>query len=389
MGVRRAVATAALCGSYVCCMLTGCRTRTTTPKVATPEVTAGSDLQYQQCAHVRQAICETAGQKSSECRSAQYTLPLLSAKACSALLEEEPQIVARLRLIRAPCLGLVERLCQDLGPETEVCEVVRAQTAAFSVQRCSSMMTRYHDVLSTLRDIEQGNKVLTLPERSLVAEGDRPSFGPPDASVVLVEFSDFQCPYCRGAAQTVLALRKRLENRVRFVFRQLPLPFHAHAQLAAEAALAAHAQGKFWPFHDLLFANQKALTRGDLERYAAAIGLEMQAFRQSLDEHRYASEVANDIAIANRVHVSGTPTLFLNGRRIANPSNTAAVLKAVLEESEFQKNAPQQTQVMLLRASLGPGLRSSPELSVDGETESMLGSLGSEGVPGRPRVQKD
>jgi protein-disulfide isomerase len=181
----------------------------------------------------------------------------------------------------------------------------------------------------------------------LVADGDRPSFGPADAKVVVVEFSDFQCPYCRGAAQTVNAIQLRFARQVRFVFRQFPLPFHAEAHLAAEAALAANAQGKFWPFHDALFANQKALGRRDLEAYASAIGLDLDAFRRSLDEHRYAPVIAEDIAIGSQVHVSGTPTLFINGRRVSNPSDTPAVLQAV-REALVSESARQQHEEVLL-----------------------------------------
>jgi protein-disulfide isomerase len=299
------------------------------------------------CAHVRLAICKTAGTNSSECRSAQYTLPLLSEKTCAALRADESNMLARLRAIRQPCITLVERLCSDLGPDSDVCEVVQVQTAAFTVKRCNNMLTRYADVLGTLREIAQGTKILTLPEQSLVAEGNRPAFGPAEAKVVLVEFSDFQCPYCKGAAESIREVENRFSSQVRFVFRQFPLPFHPNAQLAAEAALAAHAQGKFWAFHDLLFTHQQALTRRDLERYAATIGLDMDLFRRNLDEHRYASDVAEDIGIGNQVHVSGTPTLFVNGRRVANPSNTPAVLKAVHEALMTELSRSKHDQVML------------------------------------------
>ncbi len=120
-------------------------------------------------------------------------------------------------------------------------------------------------------------------------------------------------------------------TKVRFVFRQFPLSFHAHAHLAAEAALAAHAQGKFWLLHDLLFAHQAALQRSDIEAYAASAGLNMSAFRKSLDENSFNTEVAEDIDIGNQVHVQGTPTMFINGKRVANPSDTPAVLNAIHE----------------------------------------------------------
>jgi protein-disulfide isomerase len=330
-------------------LLFGCRSYAPKAATAAPSNSsvAVSDVRSSKCAHVAQAICDTAGQKSSECRATKYTLPLLSPKACTALLAEENDIVARVRAIRRPCLTLVERLCRDLGSDTEFCEVVQAQTAAFTVERCATMLGRYDELLNTLRGIAQGQGVLTSPEQSLLAAGDRPSFGPLDAKVVVVEFSDFQCPFCRGAARTVAAIQMQFARQVRFVFRQFPLTSHPNAHLAAEAALAANAQGKFWQFHDALFANQKALSRRDLETYAAAVGLDVTAFRQSLDEHRYASAVAEDVAIGTQLHVNGTPTLFINGRRVSNPSDTPGVLRAV-REALINESAPSQQEQVLL-----------------------------------------
>src|SRR5262249_25460378 len=101
---------------------------------------------------------------------------------------------------------------------------------------------------------------------------------------------------------------------VRLVWKDSPLPFHTNAQLAAEAARAAGAQGKFWPMHDLLLANQNALARTNLEGYAAELKLDVAAFRAALDDHRYAKEVAADIAEAKNFGAGGTPTFFVNGR---------------------------------------------------------------------------
>jgi protein-disulfide isomerase len=129
----------------------------------------------------------------------------------------------------------------------------------------------------------------------------------------------------------VREIRAKFEHQVRFVFRQFPLSIHANAHLAAEAALAAHAQGKFWELHDLLFAHQTALQRSDIEGYAVSIGLNLVAFRKGLDQRSFDTEVAEDIHIGNQVHVQGTPTMFINGKRVANPSDTPAVLNAIHE----------------------------------------------------------
>jgi Na+/H+ antiporter NhaA/protein-disulfide isomerase len=139
--------------------------------------------------------------------------------------------------------------------------------------------------------------------------------GPADSPVTLVEYGDFECPYC-GQAEPVV--RELLANYgdVRYVWRHLPLSdVHPHAQLAAEAAEAAAAQGAFWPMRDLLFQHQDALTARDLLEYAARLGLDVERFRDDLRQHAGAARVAEDVDSADLSGVAGTPTFFINGRR--------------------------------------------------------------------------
>lgn len=140
--------------------------------------------------------------------------------------------------------------------------------------------------------------------------------GAENALVTIVEFSDFECPFCSKVGPTIERILEAFPDEVRIVWKNSPLPFHKRAGLAAEAALAAHAQGKFWEFHDKLFANQRALDRSDLERYAQELGLDMTAFRQALDAGTYKARIAEDQALAERVNARGTPNLFVNGRQI-------------------------------------------------------------------------
>jgi protein-disulfide isomerase len=134
------------------------------------------------------------------------------------------------------------------------------------------------------------------------------------AKVTIIEYSDYQCPFCARVEETLARIQKDYGQVVRLVWKDHPLPFHDHAELAAEAARAAFAQGKFWPMHDLLMANQKALSRADLESYAAELKLDLGAFRSALDDHRYAQAIAADIAEAKNFGALGTPTFFINGR---------------------------------------------------------------------------
>jgi protein-disulfide isomerase len=147
----------------------------------------------------------------------------------------------------------------------------------------------------------------------------QPSRGPANALVTLVLFTDFECPFCSRVAPTLEAILQQYGTDVRLVLRNNPLPFHSHAQLAAEAALEAFAQGgdsAFWRYHDLLFANQRALERADLESYARQIGLDMPRFVQALDTHAHAAAIDADRALAAQLGATGTPTVFVNGKLV-------------------------------------------------------------------------
>ncbi|MET9109621.1 Na+/H+ antiporter NhaA [Streptomyces zhihengii] len=153
--------------------------------------------------------------------------------------------------------------------------------------------------------------------------------GPRQADVTIVEYGDFECPYC-GQAEPVLRELLGSDDEVRYVWRHLPLTdVHPNAQLAAEAAEAAARQDRFWDMHDLLLTRQDALTGPDLLRYAQQIGLDVERFRQELEQHRGARQVAEDVDSADLSGVSGTPTFFINGRRHHGAYDIAALTKAV------------------------------------------------------------
>jgi Na+/H+ antiporter NhaA len=140
--------------------------------------------------------------------------------------------------------------------------------------------------------------------------------GPEDAPVTLVEYGDFECPYCGRAEPSVRQLLSDMGDDVRYVWRHLPLTdVHPHAQLAAEVAEAAASQGRFWEMHDLLLDNQDALRGPDLIRYAEQIGLDLDRFRREVKGHEHAARVARDLESAELSGVSGTPTFFINGQR--------------------------------------------------------------------------
>ncbi|MCC2641279.1 MAG: oxidoreductase precursor [Nitrospira sp.] len=147
-----------------------------------------------------------------------------------------------------------------------------------------------------------------------VSTDDDPSTGPTAAPVTIVEFSDFQCPFCKRSAGVVKEVLRAYGEKVRFVYRDYPTPNHIHAQQAAEAAQCAGAQGKFWVYHDLLFEHQQTGLGWDFNGLAQQASMDMAAFSHCLDTHEYASEVEADLRDALNVGVTSTPTFFINGR---------------------------------------------------------------------------
>ncbi|MGY1636100.1 Na+/H+ antiporter NhaA [Geodermatophilus sp. SYSU D00742] len=180
-----------------------------------------------------------------------------------------------------------------------------------------------------------------------------------DAPLTLVEYGDFECPFCGRATGAVEELRERFGDRLRYVFRHVPLvDVHPHARLAAEAAEAAAAQGRFWEMHDELFAAQDRLTPGDLLDHAAAIGLDVQRFARDLGAGRHARRVEEDVESAEASGVEGTPTFFVNGRRHAGPYDAdtlaAALLATAGPDAGSAGPRPDADHAGLVLPALGP-----------------------------------
>jgi protein-disulfide isomerase len=172
-----------------------------------------------------------------------------------------------------------------------------------------------------------------------------PTKGPKDAKVTIVAFSDFECPFCARVNPTLDQILDTYGKDVRIVFRHLPLSFHRNAGPAAEAAMAAHEQGKFWEMHDKLFANQRQLTRENYEKWAQEIGLDMKKFRAALDTGKFKAYVDNDAQDANKVGARGTPAFFINGRLVSGAQPFES-FKSVIDEElkradeELKKGTP-------------------------------------------------
>lgn len=145
---------------------------------------------------------------------------------------------------------------------------------------------------------------------------DPPARGPAEAVLEIIEFSDFQCPFCAGAKPVIDSLLASHPSEVRIVYRHYPLPIHPHAEPAALASVEADRQGAFWAYHDLLFAHQDRLTDADLVGYADSLRLDRRAFEEALRGRTHAGIVAADVALGQALGVVGTPTFFVNGYRL-------------------------------------------------------------------------
>lgn len=165
-----------------------------------------------------------------------------------------------------------------------------------------------------------------------VAVGEAPFRGPANAAVTIVEFSDFQCPFCGRVVPTLGQIHEEYGDQVRIAFKHMPLSFHTNAPAAHAAAEAAHRQGKFWVMHDKIYANQRDLSPATFEQYAAEIGLDIEKFKQDAASKAVASRIDADIAQAGSLGVTGTPGFFVNGRFLSGAQPFAAFKKLIDQE---------------------------------------------------------
>ncbi|MFL6350290.1 MAG: DsbA family protein [Bryobacteraceae bacterium] len=169
-----------------------------------------------------------------------------------------------------------------------------------------------------------------LDDPIAIPTGGAPALGPQNAPITLVEFSDFQCPYCIAAAPELAAVLKAYPAQVKLIFKQYPLETHSQAALAAAAAVAAHRQGKFWPMYDAMFATRDGLSKENLVALAQKNGLDLKRFEADLDATEVKEAITRDVQDGDRAGVEGTPTLFIDGQRYNGPIELGS-LKPVLD----------------------------------------------------------
>lgn len=191
---------------------------------------------------------------------------------------------------------------------------IRPQIANFlRTERRKAALARLNERLSSSDSV----KILLPPYRLALDNARAPARGPAGAAVTLVEFSDFQCPFCGQFYPTLKEIERKYGDQIRIVYRQYPLTsLHPNAFKAAEASLCANDQGKFWEMHDAMFEDQARLAVRDLKASAGRLGLDQQKFDACLDTGRHTEQVQDDLAAGGRAGVTGTPALFLNGMPI-------------------------------------------------------------------------
>jgi len=241
-----------------------------------------------------------------------------------------------------PPEGVVELELKAMGPVPEE-EIVAFYEQNFAKQgdrkledlrdQIESYLTgrRSAEVPRRLRERAKVEVLLTAPRYDVAAEG--PSKGPADARITIVEFSDFQCPYCQRALATVDEVLAKYPEDVRLVYRHLPLDrIHPNARGAAEAAACAEEQGQFWAYHDRLFQNNRALGKEDLLRYATDAGLDATRFQACFDERRFKDKVEADLQAARAVGISGTPAFVVNGILLSGAQPAEEFYKVIDQE---------------------------------------------------------
>lgn len=217
----------------------------------------------------------------------------------------------------------------QLPPDAKL-EDFRDRIVTYMTQQARS--DRAKEVFADLRKNAKVTVQLTPPPKPRVnVEAKGPVRGPENAKITLVEFSDFECPFCGRAHDTVEKVMQKYDGKIKLVFRQFPLSFHQHARKAAEGSLCAAEQGKFWEYYHALFGDQSKLTTDDLKETATKLGMDKAKFTTCLDSGKTAKTIEADLAAGEKAGVSGTPAFFINGVSLSG-AQPAEEFERVIEQ---------------------------------------------------------
>jgi protein-disulfide isomerase len=242
----------------------------------------------------------------------------------------KPQQAAVLAVLRSePCACGCNMKVAECRVKDPACGVSR-RLAAFAVRDASSGKPEAAIRADLDKYAKEPPPVLDPPVKLNIAGA--PFKGPDQAKVTIVEFSDFQCPYCAKAATEAAQVVAKFPTQVKLVFKQFPLEDHSQAALAAEASLAAQAQGKFWQLHDKMYANFRMINRARINVWATEVGLDMNRFRADLDGHKFAARVKAEEQEGEVAGVEGTPTFYINGKKFNGVFEVNAIAPIIVDE---------------------------------------------------------
>jgi protein-disulfide isomerase len=264
--------------------------------------------------HMLEKEAAKAGQTVEEYRAAQLdsNVPAVTDEDVQAFFDENKARIGN-------------RTLEQIGPQIR--QYLEQQAQQQAEETFYSNLEAKYDVSYKLE-----------PPRVEVA-ADGPAKGPADAPITIVEFSDFQCPFCSRVTPTLEQVTENYGDKVRLVFRQFPLGMHPNAPKAAEASLCAKEQGKFWEMHDAMFGDQNALGVPQLKETAAKLGLDSEQFDQCLDSGKYEDAVAADMKAGAEAGVTGTPAMFINGQMVSGAvpyEQLSAVIDAELQRKGIE-----------------------------------------------------
>lgn len=236
--------------------------------------------------------------------------------------EERARLVKLTKAELCPCPDANKSLHECLQTREGRCEVAEA-----ALSTMGGMVKGGYNDTDILDQVAKVVENATKQHEFVLDQ--RPVKGSADAAVIIVEFADFQCPYCKEAAKLMDETAQKYGDKVGIYFKQYPLPAHEFGELAARASIAAHLQGKFWKMHDELFKHQKSLSYDKIISIAQRLGLNMGKFKVDLESPDVRAVVAADREDGEKSGLTGTPTIFINGRRFMGDGGPASLFAAI------------------------------------------------------------
>ncbi len=223
-------------------------------------------------------------------------------------------------------------------PESQINPQIKERIMSYlQTQKKQDMIQEYVAKLSRGTTVEV---YFSKPKVEMAVEvGNAPVAGKADAPVTIVEFSDFQCPFCARGAQTATEVKKKYGNKVRIAFRHFPLPMHREAKSASEASMCVNEQStdKFWKYHDILFKNQDKMDTASLEKYAKDVGADVAKFNECVKSGKYKQLVEQDMEYGEKIGVKSTPTFFVNGQLVSGAVPIETFSEIIDEELSNKK----------------------------------------------------